>query len=677
MRNGVLCAYAYKRGSSLLVSTGLGEFEGLRLWNGHDKGSTPFLCITKTPRSLGDFSEIMIKKLLILIGLVFGVMMEMYAQTAEQLYNTAQKEKDTTKATQLYKKSAEMGYAPAQYQYAKRLCNPYALSWSKEAKEMYNNAAKQHYIPAVIDVTGHAIACMNYFKAIFVHNRHLFYYRSRLDTNNIQTYFDLCDLHKASHGGGKWNRFWGRKWVEKSGNFAKTAEDFYCVGLYSKEFRKRSYDGYDYFVKAADLGDGRACFEVIKANLYYRKDSLEEAQKQATIEKYANLGIPYYQKLAQTNAEAMLKLGLLYEYAKKDKEAFNSFTKAAQKGYAPAYYSLGGCYYSGTGIKKDYAKAKTWYEKVVKNNELTRDEKTSANNMIGVIYENGGYGVKKNEELALQYYKEGYYESYKRLLYKLHPEQKAIDEAKAAAAREQREALRRDNLSLLGDIVNLTGQVVETVNSVKALSDGSAFSNSGSNSSSTSASAPSAASSSSSSSNASADNSNSNENTSQKRVLSPEEQARLDEAKARLERAKRGNERLKDLFYITCSICDDGRCTECKGTRKNPKDGKMIGDGKCHYCDAYVTDEHGKLVGVYSSWKDDIPQIICKHTESCSCVKIKAPDGNYYKVHKDWKTFTGSDLCTICKGNMVCTTCGGTGIHEKHYNYLKNKSQNN
>ena len=583
-------------------------------------------------------------------------MMEMYAQTAEQLYNTAQKEKDTTKATQLYKKSAEMGYAPAQYQYAKRLCNPYALSWSKEAKEMYNNAAKQHYIPAVIDVTGHAIACMNYFKAIFVHNRHLFYYRSRLDTNNIQTYFDLCDLHKASHGGGKWNSFWGRKWVEKSGNFAKTAEDFYCVGLYSKEFRKRSYehrnDGYDYFVKAADLGDGRACFEVIKANQSYSgsewKNKELVAQKKANVVKYSEIGIAYYKKLAPTSNEAMYKLGLMYIYAEKDKEAFNSFYKAAQKGYAPSYTSVAGCYYRGDGTKKDYAKAKIWCEKALANNELTNSEKSSAYSLIGRIYENGGYGIKKNEELALQYYNKCCNAEYKRLLYELHPEQKAIDEAKAAAAREQREALRRDNLSLLGDVVNLTGQVVETVNSVKALSDGSAFSNSGNSSTTASASAPSAASSSSSSSNASADNSNGNNNNTTKK---PKTTRKEDFDYEHHDEPLAAHFTRRDIM---CDWCTNRVCNTCHG------------DGKCHKCDGYFVDEDGNKYGADGSWERYLKSKLCNQCDGVG--KIDNRDCPYCKIYKTPNGskvgITGSLtpmnlLCMDCKGTMKCAgvTC--------------------
>jgi uncharacterized protein len=76
---------------------------------------------------------------------------------------------------------------------------------------------------------------------------------------------------------------------------------------------------------------------------------------------------PLEEAAAKGNADAMVKLGMLYvtgkgvaqDYAK----AHEWYEKAADMGNADAMVKLGWLYENGRGVALDYAQAHEWYEK--------------------------------------------------------------------------------------------------------------------------------------------------------------------------------------------------------------------------------------------------------------------------------------------------------------------------
>jgi len=68
---------------------------------------------------------------------------------------------------------------------------------------------------------------------------------------------------------------------------------------------------------------------------------------------------------------------------------FESTKQAAEKGDAQAQYSLGGMYYNGQGVAKDYAEAAKWWRASAEQGNA------EAQNDLGAIYANG-QGVERN-----------------------------------------------------------------------------------------------------------------------------------------------------------------------------------------------------------------------------------------------------------------------------------------
>ncbi len=74
-------------------------------------------------------------------------------------------------------------------------------------------------------------------------------------------------------------------------------------------------------------------------------------------------------------------------------------TKAlAEQGDASAQYNLGRMYYSGTGVARDYTKAREWYEKSAAQGNA------NAQAMLGAMYAEG-LGVTHNDAKAREWLK--------------------------------------------------------------------------------------------------------------------------------------------------------------------------------------------------------------------------------------------------------------------------------
>ncbi|WP_181817734.1 tetratricopeptide repeat protein [Psychromonas sp. B3M02] len=79
------------------------------------------------------------------------------------------------------------------------------------------------------------------------------------------------------------------------------------------------------------------------------------------------------------------------------KKAVKIWLPLAEKGDAPAQYTIGWMYESGQGVKKDLKKAVYWYKK------SAEQEYEAAQYVLGTLYEKGE-GVEQNSEAALSYY---------------------------------------------------------------------------------------------------------------------------------------------------------------------------------------------------------------------------------------------------------------------------------
>jgi len=77
-------------------------------------------------------------------------------------------------------------------------------------------------------------------------------------------------------------------------------------------------------------------------------------------------------------APAQFSLGFCYDdgccVPKDAAKAAEWYRKAAKKGNAYAQYNLGGCYYYGRGVPQDYAKADEWYRKAQEALDMAQKE---------------------------------------------------------------------------------------------------------------------------------------------------------------------------------------------------------------------------------------------------------------------------------------------------------------
>ena len=80
-----------------------------------------------------------------------------------------------------------------------------------------------------------------------------------------------------------------------------------------------------------------------------------------------------------------------------DRQAFDSFSQAANQGDVTAQYNLGVMYANGKGVRQDYHKAVEWYTKAA--NQGLADAQTN----LGYMYYHG-YGVRQDYHQAFNWY---------------------------------------------------------------------------------------------------------------------------------------------------------------------------------------------------------------------------------------------------------------------------------
>jgi len=100
--------------------------------------------------------------------------------------------------------------------------------------------------------------------------------------------------------------------------------------------------------------------------------------------------------IAQTNRQP--GISLLLPQAKEEADRFGALKRRAEQGNAPAQFSLGLCYYWGSGVAQDYAEAAKWYRKAAEQGNA------GAQYNLGVCY-TVGQGVEKDYPEAVKWYR--------------------------------------------------------------------------------------------------------------------------------------------------------------------------------------------------------------------------------------------------------------------------------
>lgn len=199
---------------------------------------------------------------------------------------------------------------------------------------------------------------------------------------------------------------------------------------YSPHIKTEIDNAQKLFKRAAEYGSDEAKYYLARIYLYERNDNSEALKLVNELHSSGNASGTYLLGRMTTNGwgvtknEAngvkLIKLAVQQEFTPafaqlgwhymngvgvgQDYEAARELLEKAANtnGLETRYaqFNLGWMYYNGMGLTKDYQKAASWF----KRSESRGFKDASA--MLGKIYEEGGLGVDKDIELALNYYRE-------------------------------------------------------------------------------------------------------------------------------------------------------------------------------------------------------------------------------------------------------------------------------
>jgi hypothetical protein len=117
---------------------------------------------------------------------------------------------------------------------------------------------------------------------------------------------------------------------------------------------------------------------------------------------------------ADGDAEASNAIGMMYKYGlgmkQNDERAFNLFSKAAEQGYAKAWYNLGLMYKFGHFVEQDFEKAVECFEKAKETGYDNVDYQ------LGYMHYKG-MGVKQSYREAVRYFEQGAQKGSKMCMY--------------------------------------------------------------------------------------------------------------------------------------------------------------------------------------------------------------------------------------------------------------------
>ncbi len=92
-------------------------------------------------------------------------------------------------------------------------------------------------------------------------------------------------------------------------------------------------------------------------------------------------------------------LGRMYSREVSEEKAFECYMKAAEMGYAPAYYAIAAAYLNGEGVERDFDKAFEWFQKAVDSGD------TYAKLKLAECYKRGA-GCERDYAAAMALYQQ-------------------------------------------------------------------------------------------------------------------------------------------------------------------------------------------------------------------------------------------------------------------------------
>ncbi|URQ90739.1 tetratricopeptide repeat protein [Pseudoalteromonas sp. SCSIO 43101] len=199
---------------------------------------------------------------------------------------------------------------------------------------------------------------------------------------------------------------------------------------YSPHIKTEIDNAQKLFKRAAEYGSDEAKYYLARIYLYERNDNSEALKLVNELHSSGNASGTYLLGRMTTNG---------WGVTKNEANGVELIKLAVQQGFTPAFAQLGWHYMNGVGVGQDYEAARELLEKAANTNGLetryaqfnlgwmfyngmglTKDYQKAASwfkrsessgfkdasAMLGKIYEEGGLGVDKNIELALNYYRE-------------------------------------------------------------------------------------------------------------------------------------------------------------------------------------------------------------------------------------------------------------------------------
>ena len=154
-----------------------------------------------------------------------------------------------------------------------------------------------------------------------------------------------------------------------------------------------------WYLKAAEKGHGGACAQLGKIyedGIGVKKDTVEafrwfrrggnNSECEEGADRIANNLIAYMS----------YEEGLTAEKEGRNEEAFELFKASAEHGFANAQYSLGKCYYNGSGTAKNPKLAAQWFQKAAEQGD------SYSQVLLGIMYIQGD-GVKQDQDEGISW----------------------------------------------------------------------------------------------------------------------------------------------------------------------------------------------------------------------------------------------------------------------------------
>lgn len=214
-----------------------------------------------------------------------------------------------------------------------------------------------------------------------------FYNEKLAKQNDNEAYNNLAWLYHTGNGVEK-DLDKAAEYYNKSGLLGNSDGYYSAAWVYYDSEKKDYKKAFEYLQKGVEV-DNLQCLNLL--GIFYEKGY--------AVEKDMNKAISYYKRAAQYNAYAANNLGKYYRKQKEYEKALKYLNHAKEKGNTNAMIELGIMYEEGTGVKKDINEAINNYTNAY---QIVKDVNAAYN--LGLIYQYGKGGVKKDFKLAKKWY---------------------------------------------------------------------------------------------------------------------------------------------------------------------------------------------------------------------------------------------------------------------------------